>query len=149
MTIPATAEEIVGLFHGINRALGRRVAEQVKVADLPAGTHLVLHVTHDRPGLTVSELSRAVGQAKSRTSVVVDWLSDRGLVEKRSDPDDQRLVRVYPTPRVEEIWKGMHRMMEGMMAELLADLDPAQQVDLVAALRRLRDAAQRKGWWKE
>ncbi len=149
MVVPATAEEIVSLFHGINRTLGRRVADQMKPADLPAGTHLVLHLAHDRPGLTVSELSRAVGQAKSRTSVVVDWLAERGMVEKRADPDDQRLVRVYATPRVEEIWRGMHRMMEEMMAALLADLDAEQRASLVAGLRQLRDAAKRKGWWKE
>jgi DNA-binding MarR family transcriptional regulator len=149
MVVPATAEEIVSLFHGINRTLGRRVADQMKPADLPAGTHLVLHLAHDRPGLTVSELSRAVGQAKSRTSVIVDWLADKGLVEKRADPGDQRLVRVYATPRVEVLWKDMHRMMEDMMGDLLADLDPEQRDSLVAALRLLRDAAQRKGWGKE
>ena len=139
----------MSLFHGINRTMGRRVADQIKLADLPVGTHLVLHAIHDRPGLTVSELSRAVGQAKSRTSVIVDWLAERGVVEKRPDPDDQRLVRVYATPRVEEIWRDMHRMMEEMMAALLADLDADQRASLVAGLRRLRDAAQRKGWWKE
>jgi DNA-binding MarR family transcriptional regulator len=149
MVLPAAAEEIVGLFHGINRTLGRRVSEQMKPADLPAGCPLVLHLVHDRPGLTVSALSRAAGQAKSRTSVIVDWLADRGILDKRADPDDQRLVRVYATPRVEALWHGMHRMMEDMMAELLADLDPEQRANLVAALRQLRAAAQRKGWWKE
>jgi DNA-binding MarR family transcriptional regulator len=76
----------------------------------------------------------------------VDQLAGEGLLVKQPDPDDRRLVRVYCGPRVEEWRQGLHRMMEDLMAELLADLSPEEQSNLVAALRQLRDAAQRKGW---
>lgn len=117
--------------------------------ELPPGAPLALHLIHSRPGLTVSELSRAAGQAKSNTSVLVDQLSGVGLVEKRADPSDQRLARVYATPLLEEHWTRMHRMMDEMMGELLADLTEDERTNLVTALRQLREAARRKGWWKE
>jgi DNA-binding MarR family transcriptional regulator len=146
--LPATAEEIASLLHDVTRAIGRRMGQQFKGSPLPPSTGFVLHVVHQRPGLTVSELARAAGQAKSRVSVLVDQLAGEGLLEKRPDPEDRRLVRVHPGPRLAEWWQGLHRMMDQLMAELLADLSPAEQSGLVTALRRLRDAAQRKGWWQ-
>jgi hypothetical protein len=130
--LPATAEEIASLLHDVTRAIGRRMGQQFKGSPLPPSTGFVLHVVHERPGLTVSELARA----------------GEGLLEKRPDPEDRRLVRVHPGPRLAEWWQGLHRMMDQLMAELLADLSPAEQSGLVTALRRLRDAAQRKGWWQ-
>jgi DNA-binding MarR family transcriptional regulator len=133
----------------VTRVIGRRVSQELKGSLLPPSTGLLLHVAHERPGLTVSELARTTGQAKSRVSVLVDQLAGEGLLIKQADPSDRRLVRVYAGPRVEEWRQSFHRMMEDLMAELLADLGADEQSSLVAALRKLREAAERKGWWSE
>lgn len=143
------AEEIASLFAGVTRLLHKRVREAMHRSEMPAAVPLLMHLAHARPGLTLSALGRAAGLSKSRTSVLVDRLTSHGLLEKRPDPDDQRLVRIHPTPRSPELQREMHAAYEGAVADLLAELSPAERSDLVAALRRMREAARRRGWWSE
>jgi DNA-binding MarR family transcriptional regulator len=87
--------EFSQLWHNINRQMKeifRKVSEE---NDLPPLSHLLLRHIQKDPGITVSELARKVGAAKSHISTLIEQLSKEDLVEKRSDPADQRILRVY------------------------------------------------------
>lgn len=64
---------------------------------LPAMASLLLRYIGKHPGVSVSELARRAHTAKSYVSHLVYQLVDKGLVEKRSDAQDQRIVCLYPT----------------------------------------------------
>lgn len=57
-------------------------------------------------GVIVSELARHTEAAKSHVSNVIDQLVERDCVEKRPDPGDQRLQRLYVTRAAQRALSG-------------------------------------------
>ncbi len=74
-------------------------------------------------GLTTGDLSNRTLRDKTTITRMVDKLVDKGLVERRADPDDRRLVRLGLTQA------GLHRF--GDLAEVARDLI-ARSVDGIA-----------------
>jgi DNA-binding MarR family transcriptional regulator len=94
----------------------------------------------DSPGITVNELARRVDMPKSQVSLLVARLQREGIVRKEGDPNDRRLVRVFPTD--EGLLQGA-RWREAYRAALLGSvrsLAPQEAMDLLHGLRALRDA---------
>lgn len=63
---------------------------------------------HGEP-LTMTELSRFARMPKQQVSKMVDRLVDTGFVERLSDPDDRRVIRLRTTAQAEEY---IHRFFE-------------------------------------
>lgn len=85
-------------------------------SDLPFGALIRLRHIAVEPGVTIGELARRSGTVKSHVSKMMEQLVRQGYVEKRTDPADQRLVRVYVTrsaavaemeTRAREAWSGV------------------------------------------
>ena len=58
---------------------------------------LIFDFIHEHPGTTLSEISRATHFAKSRVKAVIDDFDAKGFITKKSDPQDQRVLRLYLT----------------------------------------------------
>ncbi|OCT16475.1 MarR family transcriptional regulator [Paenibacillus pectinilyticus] len=54
-------------------------------------------------GLSHSELASRIHNKRATLSVMVDRMEKTGLVERRPDPDDQRVTRVYLTDKGKEV----------------------------------------------
>jgi DNA-binding MarR family transcriptional regulator len=135
------------LWHQINREFHDRFRPAFRGTDLPPLALLMLkHIGRD-PGVTVSELARSLGTAKSYVSKTVDQLMCLGYVEKRADLADQRLMRVYATAaaekmkqqmedRVNAIWEGIRREIP---VDELGPLTHSLHVLLIALQRSVKD----------
>ena len=53
-------------------------------------------------GQTAAELGKLLVMDKATLSGVLDRLHDAGWIEKRRDPDDRRVVRLFPSKRANE-----------------------------------------------
>ena len=72
----------------------------------------VLNALWTQEGMTQSELSDALNRSPSTITKMVQRMEKAGFVERRDDPDDERISRVYLTESgrnvrsaVEEIWR--------------------------------------------
>jgi DNA-binding MarR family transcriptional regulator len=59
--------------------------------------HLVLEGLWYESGQTAAELGKLLIMDKATLSGVLDRMSDAGWIEKRPDPDDRRVVRLFPS----------------------------------------------------
>jgi DNA-binding MarR family transcriptional regulator len=82
----------------------------------------VLSGLHGNDGLTQSELSEKISIARSPLGKIVDRLEALGYVERRDDPDDRRIHRLFLTPAVQPLVQPVQ--------EIIADLEKAALVDL-------------------
>lgn len=98
-------------------------------------TLMMMRQIEHEPGVSVSELARRSGTVKSHVSKTVDQLVALGLAEKRPDPQDQRLLRVYSTPAASEFKKQMEARALAHWSEVTADIPEA---DLAAVEHGLR-----------
>jgi DNA-binding MarR family transcriptional regulator len=88
---PAVDSEITWLLQRAAQQMHVLTGEQAEVHGLQLREYIVLSALHKKPGLTQSELSRALRVDKTTLMSQLDRLEGRGLVVRRSDPRDRRV----------------------------------------------------------
>lgn len=130
-------ETFAVLLRAVNRGVFDRVREVMQERGIPGISMAVLRVVQDRSGLTVSEAARETSIAKSHLSNTVESLAQLGLVEKRPDATDHRLLRIYPTQEAEDFFREMQRAVNQRLGTLLDTLPEADVDSLLRILRTL------------
>ncbi|GAA3247770.1 MarR family transcriptional regulator [Pseudonocardia petroleophila] len=124
---------IAAAVHVLSRSLHRRGVAQVGLDVLPPSESKVLQQIGARPGSSVSEIARALRLQTSNVSTSVRALVARGLVDRTPDPDDQRRTLLRPSPAALRHREMLEEAWAAILADLLADLDPADAAHLRAA----------------
>jgi MarR family transcriptional regulator for hemolysin len=97
-------------------------------------------------GLKQSELADLLEVQPITLTRLIDRLCDNGLIERRSDPNDRRVKRLFLTPAAKPVLEKVTAAAETMMASVLAGLEPASREAMRASLtimkRNLRQIIQ-------
>ncbi|MEC7764167.1 MAG: MarR family winged helix-turn-helix transcriptional regulator [Pseudomonadota bacterium] len=97
----------------------------------------VMRIVQRTPGVSARTAADACGLPTSNFSRVLKGLVAKGLVERRRDPDDARVVHLHPTERTRD---NMRRMREAWGAALSgAGLDGETLATVTQALSRIED----------
>jgi DNA-binding MarR family transcriptional regulator len=105
--------------------------------------HALDRVVHTGP-LTVNELAAALYLDKSTTSRIANALVTRGLVERRPNPEDGRVVRLASTSEGRSVCGRIEQDLDTEYADLLADFDPEVQAAAANLVKRLGEAFARR-----
>lgn len=135
-----TPSEIAQLWRRVNRQMHGLIRSVVEQYDLPPLAFPVLDRIGRDPGITISALARKLGTAKSHISTLTDQLARDGYVEKGSDPNDQRVIRLYITDTARELLRHHHERAEAMWATVFQELPERDLEDLGRFLRTLSEA---------
>jgi DNA-binding MarR family transcriptional regulator len=98
----------------------------------------------DRGPLRLTELATAQGVSQPSMTVMVSRLEKQGLVVRRSDPADRRIVLVEITAAGRDGVGKRRRIRRAFLAGLVGELGPADRAALAAAgpaLHKLIDPA--------
>jgi DNA-binding MarR family transcriptional regulator len=90
--------------------------------------HLVLEGLWHAEGQTAAELGKLLVLDKATLSGVLERLSEAGWIDKRPDPGDRRVVRLYPARRAERQKAELIALRTRANEELLAVFSPEEQV---------------------
>lgn len=90
--------------------------------------HLVLEGLWHAEGQTAAELGKLLVLDKATLSGVLERLSEAGWIDKRPDPGDRRVVRLYPARRAERQKEELIALRTRANEELLAVFSPEEQV---------------------
>ncbi|MGE5485915.1 MAG: MarR family winged helix-turn-helix transcriptional regulator [Ignavibacteriales bacterium] len=110
---------------------------------LPAPGMVVLAQAVESPGATISEIARRTGIAKSHISKTVEHLAEQGFLEKRPDPSDQRLVRIYATEKAERRSRQVEAAIREGLLTALSGLPSDRVEGVIDGLRVLHEALAR------
>jgi DNA-binding MarR family transcriptional regulator len=91
-------------------------------------------------GQTLAALSRRMLVTAGNLTGLVDRAERDGVVERRPDPADRRLSRVFLTHKGRELVQSLLPAHAHHVTELLAALDPGERRDLRRLLGKLRDS---------
>ena len=91
-------------------------------------------------GQTLAALSRRMLVTAGNLTGLVDRAERDGVVERRPDPSDRRLSRVWLTPKGRELVQSLLPAHATHVSELLGALDAAERRDLRRLLGKLRDS---------
>jgi DNA-binding MarR family transcriptional regulator len=93
----------------------------------------------ERDGLTQAELSEATFRDAPTMSRILAVMEGRGLLERRPDPDDGRVRRVFLTRDARRLKAKLVPLVERLVARLVAGIDEKALVTTRATLRRMFD----------
>lgn len=96
-------------------------------------------------GQTLARLSRSMLVTAGNLTGLVDRAERDGVVERRADPTDRRLSRVYLTPKGRELIKSLMPLHSAHISQLLDGLDSSDRRELRRLLGKLRDSLTGKG----
>ncbi len=99
--------------------------------------HLVLEGLWYQEGQTAAELGKMLVLDKATLSGVLERMHDGGWIEKRRDPDDRRVVRLFPAPRAEASKDELIALRREANDALLSDFSLEEQVLLKRMLKDL------------
>jgi DNA-binding MarR family transcriptional regulator len=118
----------------VHDAYNRRLAP----LDLSLTQSLVLAYVSDFGPVTQTTIADHLRHGRATTGVTVDRLHDRGLVERRPDPDDRRVWLVDLTPTGRVLVGEILAVDEKLRTELRAGISRAEREALTRVLARLR-----------
>ncbi|MGK6314243.1 MarR family winged helix-turn-helix transcriptional regulator [Neorhizobium sp. DT-125] len=135
--VPAAFHNLIGYhlrvaqeasFHAFAKAAGK--------ADLKPGWYALLTVLAERESMTPSELSRICGRDRSTLTSSLKGLATRGLIERRSNPEDQRSYSVRLTEEGRSMQQRLHAIADAHDRRL-DDIAGKDKALLIAVLGRI------------
>ncbi len=87
--------------------------------------------------VTMGELGRALDVPLSTATRIVDWMVDRGYIQRVHDPNDRRVVRLSLTDGGQELYHTIDRFIRDRIEMVLHELAPAERDSLIALAHRL------------
>lgn len=133
-------EELEGLLKAINHSIFKVIHDVAKTHQMAGPGGPVIREAVRNPGITVSEISRRTGMAKSHISKTVEGLAKAGFLEKRPDPRDQRRLRIYVTEHTMEQFSRVREGVTRRLSIVAAGLPPGKTDEIIEDLRVLQEA---------
>lgn len=118
-------------------------AEAVSEADLTPLEFAVManvNATDGEPDLDQNALAARIGIDRNSTSLLVERLGSRGLLERRVSAADRRARLVRLTPWGEQLFADLHPKAIELQQHVLDVLDPAERDVLIDLLVRVIEA---------
>lgn len=95
------------------------------------------------PGATQAALADIMDVERITLCRMVDRLEEAGLVERRSDPSDRRVWRIFVTEKGEETRGRLLDIGQELLLETREVLNPGEEEHLIEMLSRIRDSLTR------
>ncbi|MCL6430220.1 MAG: MarR family transcriptional regulator [Anaerolineae bacterium] len=116
-----------------------RAHELLEKIGLYRGQPPVLRALSEQEGLTHTELAERLRVTPATITRMLQRMEKAGFVERRPDPEDQRISRVYLTEAGRGVQSALHEVVRTMEAETLAGFSQEERALLRRLLERIRD----------
>ena len=117
----------------------RRFAERINAVDLNPPLFRVLNLVAAGEGQSQQAIGAAIEIPASRMVALVDELEQRGLVERRPNPDDRRVRALYLTPKGKRCLARGRKIAAEHERELTKGMSATDRKLLVSMLQRIVD----------
>ncbi|HEX5307600.1 MAG TPA: MarR family transcriptional regulator [Solirubrobacteraceae bacterium] len=118
-------------------AVSRRFHSTLAPLGLEPREFALLRTIAPQQGASQQAIGEQLQIPPSRMVAFVDGLEQRGLVERRANPEDRRARALYLTAKGRELLAEAFALASGLEAQLCADLSERDRETLLDALRRV------------
>jgi len=117
----------------------RRFAERISAVDLNPPLFRVLNLVAAAEGRSQQAIAVAIEIPPSRMVALVDELEQRGLVERRPEPEDRRVRALFLTAKGKRCLQRGRKIAAQHEQELTEGMSETDRKRLVALLQRIVD----------
>ncbi len=111
---------------------------RVKALGLTRPQWLAIVRLNRRPGASQSELADMMEIERAPVGKIVDRLEERGWIERRPDPMDRRINRIFLTDRGARVHAAIWPIAQSTVSDALVDLSEADVMRLTQLLARVK-----------
>lgn len=129
--------EFLWLFTRASKVMRMAADEAMSRHGVRVGQNLVLEVLWQQDGLTPGELAARLDVATPTVVKSANRMAAAGLVSRRRDPVDARLVRLYLTDRARSVRSEIERERDELARKATATLTDEELAVLMSALRKM------------
>ena len=90
-------------------------------------------------GISAGDLGKKLTLDPATLSGILDRLAERGWIDKQTDPDDKRLLRIYLTDEARKLEPKLMEERDKANEEVLRNLSLEEKVLLKRLLKDIRD----------
>jgi MarR family transcriptional regulator, organic hydroperoxide resistance regulator len=129
--------DLLALFTQAAKLLREAADEAMSRHGVRVGQHIVLGVLWEEDGLTPGEVARRLGAATPTIVNTATRMEEAGLIVRRPDPADARLVRLYLTPRARAAREPVRAARAALERRATGTLTAAERDQLRSALTKI------------
>lgn len=133
------ARTIIGLLYLIPKKVERSSRFHFENVGLTFPQLTLLFLIQQYGPLRITELSRKLDLPNSTVSGIVDRLEKEGLVVRKRDDVDRRVVTVQLTENVDHIISDLQAKLEGFFQEVFEHVPEEDLLEIVRGLQKLND----------
>jgi len=135
-------EEVIQLQRELNRALRRDESDVWMDLNLTIAQLKSLFFISNERGTNSTKLAEALGVTPSNVTGIVDRLVRQGLVSRRKNPENRRMLVLQATEKGEALLSRLRERKIGQLSELLSCLNEEQLCTLARGLGFLVEATE-------
>jgi DNA-binding MarR family transcriptional regulator len=133
-----TNKKIEEKIRNIAKYLNQYTKDHLKCYNLTLGRFHVLRVIIESQPVSMGEIHEELHMANSTVTVIVDYLHEAGLVKRRRDDNDRRVVLLEITDQGREIMESLLKKRQDFMEKALVDMEDSAE-ELAQLLSKLLD----------
>ena len=131
--------DVIRLLTRAQKLLRAAADEAMSAHGVRIGQNLVLEVLWERDGLSPGELAARLQVATPTVVNTATRMVKDGLIDRRPDPGDRRLVRLYLTEKGRSAQAPIEEARARLAAHALATLTAEERDTLATALQKIVD----------
>ncbi|WP_309119274.1 MarR family transcriptional regulator [Paenibacillus sp.] len=131
-------KEILREIGMIARALDSISNIEFKEYELTKGQYLYLVRVCENPGIIQEKLAEMIKVDRTTAARAVQKLENNGFIEKKDDPQNKKIKKLFPTERGENVYPFIKREHEYSNSVALSGLSEKEADTLFTLLKRIR-----------
>ena len=131
--------EIAFMITDVSRMIGTYADQQGRVLGISRAQWTVLVRLERTEGLKQSELAEILDLQPISLTRLLDRLDENGLIERRADPNDRRVNRLYLMPAARPLLDELAVLSESLMATVLEGIGPESMERMLRDLKLIKD----------
>ncbi len=120
------------------RLLRTRADQLARARGMTRAQWVILRRLQREPGLSQNDLAALAEVEPITVGRLIDRLQLRGLVERRSDPNDRRVYRLHLTPAAAPILNEIGAQIEELYDAVCRDVDPGTLDKVMDCLMQMK-----------
>ena len=133
------SESLYSIFHHVARFHYYRMYSLFEEYNIYPGQHGVLLILGKQGGIRQRELAEKLHIKAATITVMLNRMAKANLIERRPDPDDQRVTQVYLTQQGQKVLAKVKESLKVLETECLKDFTSEEQVLLQQLITKMRD----------
>ncbi len=127
------------LLSDVSRSMRRAFKERIEGSSLTlAQSRALVHISRQE-GIRQVDLAEVLEVQPITLARLIDQLARAGVVERRLDPADRRVFRLFLTPAAAPQLTAIHQVADAIRDQALRNLTALEAEMIQQALRKMRD----------